>query len=65
MRTNTLLSYIDSPIDLKDLNKNKSLPKELKDRLIINEQKLKDIIKSIKNVKKLKTNVDDNKFIIF
>ena len=37
----------------KDLNKNKSLSKELKDRLIINEQKLKDIIKSIKNVKKL------------
>ena len=40
--------------NIKDLNKNKSLPKELKDRLIINEQKLKDIIKSIKNVKKLK-----------
>ena len=38
----------------KDLNKNKSLSKELKDRLIINEQKLKDIIKSIRNVKKLK-----------
>ena len=37
----------------KDLNKNKSLSKEIKDRLIINEQKLKDIIKSIKNVKKL------------
>ena len=37
-----------------DLNKNKSLSKELKDRLIINEQKLKDIIKSIRNVKKLK-----------
>ena len=37
----------------KDLNKNKSLSKELKDRLIINEQKLKDIIKSIRNVKKL------------
>ena len=37
----------------KDLNKNKSLSKELKDRLIINEQKLKTIIKSIRNVKKL------------
>ena len=27
----------------KDLNKNKSLSKELKDRLIINEQKLKNL----------------------
>jgi len=37
----------------KDLNKNKSLSKELKDRLIINEKKLKDIIKSVRNIKKL------------
>ena len=37
----------------KDLNKNKSLSKELKDRLVIDEQKLKGIIQSIRNVKKL------------
>tara|TARA_B100000683_G_scaffold186651_1_gene179822 strand:- start:3024 stop:4277 length:1254 start_codon:yes stop_codon:yes gene_type:complete len=37
----------------RDLNKNKTLSKELKDRLIINDKKLKDIIRSIKNVKKL------------
>ena len=36
-----------------DLKKNKTLSKELKDRLIINDKKLKDIIRSIKNVKKL------------
>ena len=37
----------------RDLEKNKTLSKELKDRLIINDKKLKDIIRSIKNVKKL------------
>ena len=37
----------------RDLKKNKTLSKELKDRLIINDKKLKDIIRSIKNVKKL------------
>ena len=37
----------------RDLNRNKTLSKELKDRLIINDKKLKDIIRSIKNVKKL------------
>ena len=36
-----------------DLKKNKTLSKEIKDRLIINDKKLKDIIRSIKNVKKL------------
>ena len=36
-----------------DLKKNKTLSKDLKDRLIINDKKLKDIIRSIKNVKKL------------
>ena len=34
----------------RDLNKNKTLSKELKDRLIINDKKLKDIIRSIKNL---------------
>lgn len=37
----------------KDLNSNKTLSMELKDRLIINEEKLKSIINSIKNVRKL------------
>ena len=37
----------------KDLNSNKTLSMELKDRLIINEEKLKSIINSIKNVMKL------------
>ena len=37
----------------RDLEKNNTLSKELKDRLIINDKKLKDIIRSIKNVKKL------------
>ena len=37
----------------KDLNLNKGLPKELRDRLIIDDQKLKGIIKSLKNVKNL------------
>ena len=37
----------------RDLNRNKTLSRELKDRLIINDKKLKDIIQSIKNVKKL------------
>ena len=37
----------------KDLNSNKTLSMEIKDRLIINEEKLKSIINSIKNVMKL------------
>lgn len=37
----------------KDLNSNKTLSMEIKDRLIINEEKLKSIINSIKNVRKL------------
>ncbi len=37
----------------KDLNSNKTLSMELKDRLVINEEKLKSIINSIKNVRKL------------
>ena len=42
----------------RDLNRNKTLSKELKDRLIINHKKLKDIILSIKNVKKLNDPLD-------
>ena len=42
----------------RDLNRNKTLSKELKDRLIINDKKLKDIIRSIKNVKKLNDPLD-------
>ena len=37
----------------RDLNSNKTLSMEIKDRLIINEEKLKSIINSIKNVRKL------------
>jgi len=37
----------------RDLNRNKTLSKELKDRLVINDQKLKNIIRSVRNVKKL------------
>ena len=42
----------------KDLNSNKTLSMELKDRLIINEEKLKSIINSIKNVRKLNDPLD-------
>ena len=42
----------------RDLEKNNTLSKELKDRLIINDKKLKDIIRSIKNVKKLNDPLD-------
>ena len=44
----------------KDLSLNKGLPKELRDRLIINDQKLKGIIKSLKNVKNLNDPLDKN-----
>lgn len=44
----------------KDLNLNKGLPKELRDRLIIDDQKLKGIIKSLKNVKNLNDPLNKN-----
>ena len=44
----------------KDLNLNKVLPKELRDRLIIDDQKLKGIIKSLKNVKNLNDPLNKN-----
>lgn len=46
--------------NIKDLSLNKGLPKELRDRLIINDQKLKGIIKSLKNVKNLNDPLDKN-----